>query len=99
MILWHRRAAELAGCQPRCNLGIAPDTLRDELGTPAILDPVSEIDLQDPLAQLFVRVSSILEQRPHAVDDENQPVDTVMEVKDVLDPCAGAIGRYRCESR
>lgn len=99
MFLWHGRATELARGQPCCNLGIAPDTLRDELGSPAILDPVSKINLPDSVPQLFIGVTGILKQRPHAVDHENQPVNAVVEIKYILDPGTGPIGRYRGESR
>lgn len=79
-----RGSTELARWQSRSDLGITSNTLGCQLGAPSVLDPVSKIDLLDLLEQLLVRVSGVLEQRPHSVDDEYQPIDALVEVEKIL---------------
>jgi hypothetical protein len=85
MVFWQRCAAELAGGQSGCNLGITSHALRRELGSSAVFGSISEIDLLDPFSQLFVRVAGILEKGPHPVNHEDQPIETIVEIEEILD--------------
>jgi hypothetical protein len=92
-ILRKSGSTELARSQTWRDLGITRHTLCHQLGSFPVLGPVLEINLLDPFSELLIRVSGILEQRPHAIDDKDQAIDPVVKVEKVLHSRPGSIRR------
>jgi hypothetical protein len=91
----HRRPTELARGEPARNLGFAVGTGRCLCLSSAIGCAVEKVDLFDPFDQLLIRVASVFKQRPHGVNDEYQPVDTLVEIEDVCGRSTGPTGNAR----
>lgn len=75
---------KLACRASRRNDRSAVSALDTSLVLPAILDTIGGVDACNPAPQLVFGVAVVFKERPHRLDDEDQTIDTVVEVEHVI---------------